>query len=318
MLVDANIITFCTINKNFDMNNVEVCSDMKKIIFDCDNTMGMENSDVEDGLTLLYLLGEDEIDVKGVTLTHGDSDIDTVYKTTWDLFDKFGIDVPLIKGCERGEDRVTEASIFLAENAARFPNEITILCTGSMSNIYGAYQFDVDFFDNIKEIIIMGGMLEQITINGEAINELNLSYDCEASYNVLFSTAKVRVLNGNVAGDCLFTGENLKELYNSKEHVLRDIFDLINPWYEFSKEKFHVDGFSEWAVATAVMITHPELFDNVQTTVISDINDLKRGILKTTPDKCGKAINMPSKITDSKRLNAIIVDSLKHFAEISH
>lgn len=291
---------------------------MKKIIFDCDNTMGMENSDVEDGLTLLYLLGEEGIDVKGVTLTHGDSDIDTVYKSTWDLFDKFNIEVPLIKGCERGEDRITEASIFMAENAARFPDEIIILCTGSMSNIYGAAQFDVDFFENVKEIIIMGGMTEQFTVNGEVVNELNLSCDCEASYNVIFSQAKVRVLNGNAAKDCLFTGENLMELYNSKQHVLREIFDLINPWYEFSKEKFHVDGFSDWAVATAVMITHPELFDHPHTTVVSNIEDLKHGIIKTTCNKSGKEIDMPSRVTDSKKLSTIILESLKHFAEIEH
>ena len=36
---------------------------MKKIIFDCDNTIGIEGCDVDDGLTLLYLLGCKDVEV---------------------------------------------------------------------------------------------------------------------------------------------------------------------------------------------------------------------------------------------------------------
>lgn len=288
---------------------------MKKIIFDCDNTMGMEDSDVNDGLTLLYLLGEEGIDVRGVTLTHGHNNIDKVYKSTWNLFDKFDIRLPLIKGCEKGEDRVTEASIFMAENAARFPKEITILGTGSMSNIYGASLFDVDFFENVKDIIIMGGMTKPLTLNGSTVNEYNFSCDCEAAYNVLFSQANVTVLNGNVASRSLFTSEELNELYDTKKDIIKEILEIINPWYKLSKEKFKVDGFFNWELATAVIITHPELFDDAKARVVSNIQDLKQGILKTTCNKNGKAINMPSRIRDVKKLNNVIVNALKKFAD---
>lgn len=36
---------------------------MHKVLFDCDNTMGVKNCDVDDGLTLLYLLGRKDIDL---------------------------------------------------------------------------------------------------------------------------------------------------------------------------------------------------------------------------------------------------------------
>jgi len=34
---------------------------MKKVIFDCDNTMGVRDCDVDDGLALVYLLGKENI-----------------------------------------------------------------------------------------------------------------------------------------------------------------------------------------------------------------------------------------------------------------
>ena len=40
---------------------------MRKIIYDCDNTFGLKNHDVDDGLTLFYLLGMPEIDLLGAT-----------------------------------------------------------------------------------------------------------------------------------------------------------------------------------------------------------------------------------------------------------
>ena len=44
---------------------------MKKIIFDCDNTIGIEGCDVDDGLTLLYLLGCKDVEVLGITNCFG-------------------------------------------------------------------------------------------------------------------------------------------------------------------------------------------------------------------------------------------------------
>ena len=39
---------------------------MKHVIFDCDNTLGVKDCDVDDGLALLYLLGCEEVTVHGV------------------------------------------------------------------------------------------------------------------------------------------------------------------------------------------------------------------------------------------------------------
>ena len=58
---------------------------MRKVIFDCDNTFGLADHDVDDGLTLLYLLGAPTIDLLGVTLTYGNGSLEEVEKMTKEL-----------------------------------------------------------------------------------------------------------------------------------------------------------------------------------------------------------------------------------------
>ncbi len=64
---------------------------MHKIIFDCDNTMGVYGCDVDDGLTLLYLLGRQDIDLLGLTTTYGNNNLDTVYNNTKSIFEELSI-----------------------------------------------------------------------------------------------------------------------------------------------------------------------------------------------------------------------------------
>ena len=43
---------------------------MKRIIYDCDNTFGIKDCDVDDGLALIYLLGSKEAELLGVSTTY--------------------------------------------------------------------------------------------------------------------------------------------------------------------------------------------------------------------------------------------------------
>lgn len=64
---------------------------MRKIIFDCDNTFGLIDRDVDDGLTLLYLLGAPHVELLGVTLTYGNGSIEEVNKMTKEMKEQLGL-----------------------------------------------------------------------------------------------------------------------------------------------------------------------------------------------------------------------------------
>ena len=59
----------------------------RKMIYDCDNTIGIEGCDVDDGLSLLFLLACEEADLLGVTNCFGNNETERVYenKCVWRL-----------------------------------------------------------------------------------------------------------------------------------------------------------------------------------------------------------------------------------------
>jgi len=119
----------------------------EQIIFDCDNTMGLPRKEIDDGLTLLSLLGRPDVELLGLTTTFGNGAIDEVHPATEKLPRDVGrADIPLRKGeGERGQPP-TDAARFLAETAASRPGEITLLATGPLGNLRAAAELDPAFF----------------------------------------------------------------------------------------------------------------------------------------------------------------------------
>ena len=59
------------------------------VILDCDNTLGVPGCDVDDGLTLLYLLGCPEVELLGITCSYGNNTQQTVYDNTLRMLKKW-------------------------------------------------------------------------------------------------------------------------------------------------------------------------------------------------------------------------------------
>ena len=277
----------------------------RKVIFDCDNTMGIVGKDVDDGLTLLYLLGREDIELLGLTLTYGNSSLEEVERATANLLRELKIDdLKVFSGDEGGR--------FLAEEARRYKEEVTVLATGSMSNLHTAHKYDPEFYGNLEEIYLMGGIVEPLIINGVEVNALNFACNHEAAYNVLSSEAKISILNGHVTAKAVFGPEELEELYRRDGRVYRFIEDSIGHWIERINKKFGIVGFCNWDMAAAIYMSHKELFTQDDAVISPDRESLKRGDLNL--DKGGvKKIVMPREILDMKRFNSLIFEAFESF-----
>lgn len=250
----------------------------QKIIFDCDNTLGLPLKEVDDGLTLLYLLGVPDIEIMGVTTTFGNGSIDQVFNQTKKLVKPLNADIPVYRGeGHPGDKPDTPAAHFLVETVDRSPGEITLLATGPLGNLHAASLLDPEFFAKTKRIVCMGGYLQPLKLGYRNLHELNFSADPEAALAVLNAPCPVTVFPGSA---CLDAPYSLKDIWSSKVWSTKMKL-ILTQWLLAFGLFCGVNVFYLWDLLPAVFLTDPDLFEIVDIYFGSTLDDLKDGMLVT-------------------------------------
>lgn len=286
---------------------------MKKVILDCDNTIGLEKKEAADGLALLFLIGRKDIDLMAVTSVFGNSNIDDTYSTTEGMLKDFKLKekVKHYKGAAEPGDHDTEAAEYLAKTAAENKNEITLIAIGPLTNLYAAWKIDQEFFKNLKEIIVMGGVTELLQFGEDTIDELNFSSDPEAAEKVLKGEVPVAIMSGNLCLAARFGEKSWRRVNRSKNKTVRAyIKDKIGDWYKYSSEQIGLSGFYMWDVVAVVYMLSPEIFPYNKRKFISTEKDLEIGQIKTEKAEGrlqdAAIVNLPTTIIDTKRFKDIV------------
>jgi len=276
---------------------------MEKIIFDCDNTLGLPLKEVDDGLTLYYLLGRGAFDLLGITTTFGNGTIDQVYAQTLRIQEDLNLeDVPVLKGAGARNESGTPAAHFLAETAAAQPGEITLLATGPLGNLRGAYELDPQFFKNLKQVAIMGGYLAPVRMGYRQVKELNLSADPEGSYLVFNSGARVILIN---AQTCLQAPFLWSDLFRINFWSLKTRWAVAR-WLSLHALFCGIRNFYLWDLLPAVYLSDPALFEDRRVRVISTLDDLAQGRLVLDDQFPPGPVIMPSKIVDFSQFKEVL------------
>lgn len=284
---------------------------MKNVIFDCDNTYGVPDCDVDDGLTLIYLLGNKDVNLLGVTTTYGNNNVEVVYPNTIKMAKDLKIEnLPILKGGANPTDLDNEASYYLVEMANKYEGELSILATGSLTNIYGAYLKDNTFFEKVKEIVLMGGITEPLIFAKRQMDELNFSCDPMATYTVLTKGRNVSVITGNNCLKVLVTREDYeRELNDYSNPIVPYIKEKVDYWFDYNFENYGINGTYNWDVTAAVYLMRPEFFKDDRYKMKLSVEDLKRGFLNVNEDN-NCVLNLP--IIDNEDLyNKDIYDTWK-------
>lgn len=272
---------------------------MKKIIFDTDNTTGIEGRPMDDSLALMYLLGlPEEAEVLGVTCNFGNGTVNEVYNCTRKLLDELGrSDMLVLRGAEANDDPRTEAARWIAETAAANPGEVSYLGIGSLGNLYGAYLFDAEVFKNLKEIVLMGGLTEPLYIHGDQpLAELNMSANAFATETVLTKGHDISVITGN---NCLAVSELPKDEFLNKLCVSSNptgmyIAKICGYRFRDKVAVYGADSSYCWDVVASAYLLHPELFEDNLTSCNIQLDNLKTGFLNPVSEtEANTVINIP-------------------------
>jgi len=248
----------------------------QKIIFDCDNTLGIPLKEVDDGLTLLYLLGIPEIELMGITTTFGNGHIDQVYPQTLKLVKQLNLDIPMLKGeGQPGQSPDTPAAHFLVEAANRHPGEIILLATGPLGNLYAASKLDPDFFHKLNGICVMGGYLKPVKLGYRDLKELNFSANPQAAHSVLYSPCPVTVFSAQACLDAPYRFKDIRNANYWPRSLKWAMFQWLLAFGLFTGEFV----FYLWDLLPAIYLTKPDLFNIKNFNIGSSLQDLKTGML---------------------------------------
>lgn len=275
---------------------------MKKVILDCDNTFGLANHDIDDGLTLLYLLGSPLVDLLGVTLTYGNGDLTEVTTATEEFHQK-------LKG--KFTYYGTHQADFLVNQVNRYPEQVTILATGALTNLAQAQLMDPDFFKKVQEIVVMGGITKALVVNQHPVAELNFSCDPCATEMVLLGKENLTVMNGHLTSQAFFSKNDVQEfLLSASRFVTLDCLNwfekTFDQWISWNETYFHFQGFCNWDMTTAVYLERPEFFSQEIVHLASQQFALAHGQISLEVDS-EYTIKMPETLVNLSKFNQLVI-----------
>lgn len=291
---------------------------MKKVIYDCDNTMGLDNRDIDDGLALVYLVENKDVELLGVCTTYANDSLEYVHKQTLELVEDLGINLNVYKGrgkfemndytgfgYKRFEDdgnfESNEAAKFIVEMANKYPNEIDLLATGSMQNLYDAYMIDNEIGEKLNSVVLMGGITGDLYFGDKIMKELNFSVCPKGAEVAIKKYKNVSILTGNRCMDVEFGINDLERVKSLGSNIKNEfIINKIEKWMREFKEKYNYDSIVLWDVIAAIYLMNPDMFRDDFMSVVSTEEDLFEGRL--VEGISAARINIPV-VLDDKKIN---------------
>ncbi len=250
----------------------------KRIIIDTD-------PGVDDALTFLLALASPEIQLEALTTTQGNVTIEKTTRNALAVLELCGAShipvaagsmLPLVQPLRasadiHGASGIGEAKLpepqsktipqhavdYLIERVLAEPNELSIFPIGPLTNIAMAIRKEPKFAKAVKELVIMGGSIQE-NGNMTPLAEFNIFVDPHAAHIVFHSGIPITLIPLDVTHQCLLKREHVNRLLEIDSPITKFIRDAVEFYIKFSVDR----GFAGSALhdpLTLATIIAPEL-----------------------------------------------------------
>ena len=250
----------------------------KRIIIDTD-------PGVDDSFTFLLALASPEIKLEALTTTQGNVTVEKATRNALSVLELGGAGhIPVAKGSVlplvqplrasayvHGESGIGNAQLpepqtkpvqghavdYLIDRVIAEPNEVSIFPIGPMTNIAMAIRKEPRFAKSVKELVIMGGAIQEGG-NMTPLAEFNIYVDPHAAHIVFHSGIPITLIPLDVTHKCLIKQEHVDRLLKINSPVTRFIKDAIDVYLKASLELGY-EGCALHDPLTLATIIAPEL-----------------------------------------------------------
>ena len=230
---------------------------MKKIILDVD-------TGIDDALAIAYATKSKDLDVLGLTTTFGNVQVKDATRNTQFILQMLEKDIPVYEGSDKPlnqqepylavaqkvhgndglankleaydvvteEKQTGEAISFIIDTVKKYPNEVTLIFVGPLTNLAKVYEQAPEVATLIKEIIVMGGA---VTVPGNVRShaEANIFSDPEAAKRVLQSDLPITLVGLDVTMQTLLSREEVKRWEKTDSEASKFFANITNYYIDF-------------------------------------------------------------------------------------
>ncbi|MFE8699853.1 nucleoside hydrolase [Cytobacillus sp. FJAT-54145] len=225
---------------------------MKKVIIDSD-------FGIDDAVAVLLALESKDFEVLGITTVYGNVDIKQATNNAYFLLEQWNYNIPIFRGEEmplekdlyistetHGKNGLgniivnkdyepadqKDAWEFIIEMVERYPEEITVITLGPLTNIASAILKNPTAMIKVREIVSMGGGI--LKGNMSPVAEFNIWCDPEAAKIVYDAEIPIKMVGLDVTHRVILTPNHIefvKLIGGEKGEFLGKILDYYTSYY---------------------------------------------------------------------------------------
>lgn len=152
----------------------------------------------------------------------------------------------------------------MLEMAARYPDELTIIALGPLTNIAKAIRKDTEKMQRLQKIVLMGGAFEAYG-NVTTTAEFNIFVDPHAAHEVFQFDVPIDIVPLDATHQVILTGERLYAEIDERESTVSQFLkDATQACMEFYREHVGFWGFHIHDALPIGMLTRPDYFESVR------------------------------------------------------
>lgn len=151
----------------------------------------------------------------------------------------------------------------ILETVTRYPDELTLVALGPLTNIAKAIRKDAANMQRLQKIVVMGGAFE-VYGNVTTTAEFNIFVDPHAAQEVFHANIPIDIAPLDATHQVVLTGERLQaEIDNRSDRISQFLKDATYACMEFYRQHVGFWGFHIHDALPIGMLTHPDYFESV-------------------------------------------------------
>lgn len=241
---------------------------------------------IDDALAMLLALASPEIDLRALTVVHGNSSLTDGVRNALDVLALAGaMHIPVAAGTNRplirppltatethgsgglgyavpppspAQPAATHAVDVLIDTLLAAPGEISLVAIGPLTNLALALRKEPRIAHAARQVVLMGGALRSDG-NTTPMAEFNMYVDPHAAHIVLHSGLPLTLLPWDITRDVLLTQEHVERLLHIPGALTSFVGDATRFYMDFHRDYLGFAGCSINDPAALALLLWPDL-----------------------------------------------------------